>query len=362
MYSDYLKEKELPIDKIFLDPNNPRFFEEDKRVPFSKYTSDKVQKDSLRLIQRYNIEELVNSILINGFLPMDRVVVKKVEGQDDQYYVLEGNRRISAIKTCIERYESGDIDDAELGEDYVEKLIESIKSLKVLEYSGTDEDISWMLQGIRHISGIKDWSPTQRAKLILDQIEIKNKSFTEVGKQFGLSAKAVGSLYRGYKGLQQMENHPELRYKAKNEYFSLFEQAYKNKDVRVWMQWNDDEYRYENEDNFRQFCEWISPDEENTELGSTGRRIHDPKHVRYIGNLVNRKRDDLIAEVDNFDISIEQAWGRAEQTKEYDWKTEVLRAEKAITNIPYATIRKSRDDVFSSLKQLREVINSMLEE
>ncbi len=219
-----------------------------------------------------------------------------------------------------------------------------------------------MLQGIRHISGIKDWSPTQRAKLILDQIEIKGKSFTEVGKQFGLSAKAVGSLYRGYKGLQQMENHSELGYKAKNEYFSLFEQAYKNKDVRVWMQWSDESYKYENEDNFKQFCEWISPDEENVESGSGGRRIHDPKHVRYIGNLVNRKRDDLISEVDNFEVSIEQAWGRAEQTKEYDWKTEVLRAQKAITNIPYATIKKSREEVFSCLKSLRDVIDTMLED
>ena len=274
--------------------------------------------------------------------------------------MLEGNRRVSAIKTCIQRYEKGEIDSIEFDEEYIEKLIKSLVQLKVLEYVGKDEDISWMLQGIRHISGIKDWSPTQRAKLILDQIEIKNKSFTEVGKQFGLSAKAVGSLYRGYKGLQQMENHPELGYKAQNDFFSLFEQAYKNKDVRVWMKWNDDSYHYENEDNFKQFCEWISPDEENSDSGSNGRRIHDPKHVRYIGNLVNRNRDDLISEVDNFEISIEQAWGRAEETKEYDWKTEVIRAKKAITNIPFYTIKRSKEEVFESLKELRDEIEEML--
>ncbi|MBU2925799.1 hypothetical protein Q4530_01150 [Colwellia sp. 1_MG-2023] len=360
MYSNFLNEKEVLIDDIFLDPNNPRFFEEGKRVALSKYTNDKIQKESLKSIQQYNIEELVNSILINGFLPMDRVVVKKIEGQDNKYFVLEGNRRISAIKTCISRHENGEIDETEFDDDYLDTLIGTLKKLKVLEYSGSEEDISWMLQGIRHISGIKDWSPTQRAKLILDQIESKGKNFTGVGKQFGLSAKAVGSLYRGYKGLQQMERHPELGYKAKNDYFSLFEQAYKNKDVRVWMQWNDSTYAYENEDNFRQFCEWISPDEDNVESGSNGRRVHDPKHVRYVGNLVNRKRDDLISEVDNFEVSIEQAWGRAEETKEYDWKTEVLRAEKAITNIPYATILKSKEDVFSSLKKLRDVIESMI--
>lgn len=360
MYSDYLKEVELEIEDIYLDPNNPRFFEEGKRVALSKYTTEKVQKESLKSIQKHNIEELVNSILINGFLPMDRVVVKRIEGYENKYYVLEGNRRVSAIKTCIQRYEKGEIDSIDFDDEYLDKLILTLSKLKVLEYEGQDDDISWMLQGIRHISGIKDWSPTQRAKLILDQIESKYKSFTDVGKQFGLSAKAVGSLYRGYKGLQQMELHSELGYKAQNDFFSLFEQAYKNKDVRVWMKWNDDTYRYENEDNFKQFCEWISPDDDNIDSGSNGRRIHDPKHVRYIGNLVNRNREDLIAEVDNFEVSIEQAWGRAEETKEYDWKTEVIRAKKAITNIPYSTIKKSKDEVFRSLQELKDEIDTML--
>ena len=81
MYADYLKEVELSIDQVYLDPNNPRFFEEGKRVSLSKYTTDKVQKEALRSIQNHNIEELVNSILINGFLPMDRVVVKKSKGK-----------------------------------------------------------------------------------------------------------------------------------------------------------------------------------------------------------------------------------------------------------------------------------------
>lgn len=357
MYNDELEVAIISIENLYLDPNNPRFFEKNKKIPLIKYTEQKIQDDALKAIKEYNVNDLVNSITANGFLPMDRIVVKQI-GDSNDYYALEGNRRLASIKTLRTQILSGVVEiDDKLTQEYYDALYSSLDKIEVLIYKGDKNNISWMLQGIRHISGIKDWSPTQRAKLVSELIENENQDFTSVGKQFGLSAIAVGRLYRGYRGLQQMKEDTEFSNKAQNDYFTLFEEAHKNKDVRKWMKWNDDSYTFEDVDNFKQFCSWISKDEDREGTNEQSRRLHDSRHVRMLGNLISKKRDDLIAQIDQFQISIEQATGRADETKENDWKAELERAKKAIDHIPVKYLHDAKeylynikDSVESSLK------------
>lgn len=360
MYSELLKPKSIKLSQLLLDPNNPRFFEKNKKVARNRYAEAKVQEDALKEISNYNITDLVNSIIMNGFLQMDRIVVKNLV-DSELYYALEGNRRLAALKTLNEKIEKGLIDEDEHGCEYINKLKIDISEIEVLVYEGDQDDISWMLQGIRHISGIKDWTPTQRAKLVTDLIEGNGSDFSSVGKKFGLSAIAVGRLYRGYKGLQQMQEHMEHSENAKNEYFSLFEEAHKNKGVRKWLGWDDKEFTYKEEDNFSQFCSWICPDEDRVHEKNNARRIHDPKHVRILSNLIARNRDDLITEIDEFEVTIEQAWGRAEQHTEYDWSYELQRCKKALAKIPAQAILSSKDQLQSQLSDIKEELNKLLQ-
>ncbi|MGY3611697.1 hypothetical protein ACWGRJ_48565, partial [Bradyrhizobium sp. Lot11] len=123
-----------------------------------------------------------------------------------------------------------------IDDDYLARLQESTNEIEVLVYRGSGgEDISWMLQGIRHISGIRPWEPAQRAKLVAEQIDQEKKTFRAAGQQFGLSPQAVGRLYRTYKALQQMRADEEFGSKARNDYFSLFEEAYRNPTMREWL-------------------------------------------------------------------------------------------------------------------------------
>ncbi|WP_435947062.1 hypothetical protein [Dryocola sp. BD586] len=309
MYNDELEVAKIPVDNLYLDPNNPRFFEKNKKIPLARYTEKKIQDEALKAIKDYNVNDLVNSIIANGFLPMDRIVVKQI-GDTENYYALEGNRRLASIKSIRHQIDSNSVElDDKLTESYYTALNKSLENIEVLIYKGDRNNISWMLQGIRHISGIKDWSPTQRAKLVSELIENEDQDFTSVGKQFGLSAIAVGRLYRGYRGLQQMKEDSEFSNKAQNDYFTLFEEAHKNKDVRKWMKWNDEKYLFEEPDNFKQFCSWISKDEDRENSNESPRRLHDSRHVRMLGNLISKNRDDLISQIDQFEITIEQATG-----------------------------------------------------
>jgi hypothetical protein len=342
MYNDSLQAVTIPIDQLFLDPNNPRFSVERSAAPVrpSKVADAAVQDKTFNIIMNHGVDDLRNSILRNGFLPLDRIVVQHVQGVQDAYVAVEGNRRLAALRLLRSQIESGLIGEDEFADDYLDTLLKRTAEIEVLVYSGTESDIAWMLQGIRHISGIRDWDAAQRAKLISVLVEDKGMKFAAVGQTLGLSAKAVGRYYRGYCGLRQMESDPDFEDKARNEYFTLFDEAYKTKALRTWLGWSESGQVYENADNFKLFCEWISPSDDEGEHNGR-RRIHDPTMLKPLAVLVGAGRADLIDAVATFTLDIDQAASRAKEggsAESEDWGEKLSQAERIIASIPAAAL------------------------
>ena len=96
----------IPIEKLLLEPNKYRFYDLpksqwNKKEP-DRFHEPAVQQATLTLFEntkRYNLPELRESMLANGFVPMERIVVVEYENADDLYLVVEGNRRIASLKT-----------------------------------------------------------------------------------------------------------------------------------------------------------------------------------------------------------------------------------------------------------------------
>lgn len=315
MYADQLESRVLPVDSIFLDPNNPRFWTDQagRAVPDRRVPDENVQAKARASINatRFGIPDLYNSILRNGFLPLDRIVVRPLEGHEGLYVIVEGNRRFAALTRLRQHIADGLVDEEGIDDAYLEKLIADTAQLEVLIYEGAEgSDISWMLQGIRHISGIKDWSPAQRARLVAAQIEDNGLGFRAAGQRFGLSAQMVGRLYRAFKGLQQMRDDEEFGDKVKNDYYTLFEEAYRNSTVRAWLGWSDEEHSFTNEQNLKLFYAWITPNDE-VEEGQEPRRIHDPRQIKELAHLIDHNRTALLAQVDMHELTVSQAFERS---------------------------------------------------
>jgi hypothetical protein len=91
-----LKKIIVKYDRLVLDPNNPRFItrKEDRLDEEDFLEQDLSQITSGKLFPRqkdeYKIEELVNSIRQNGWLPVDNIFVRKLIGHDKYFVVLEG--------------------------------------------------------------------------------------------------------------------------------------------------------------------------------------------------------------------------------------------------------------------------------
>ena len=241
--------------------------------------------------------------------------------------------------------------------DYLDNLKASTDTLEVLIYEGTDShDISWLLQGIRHISGVRDWEPAQRARLLVDRIDNFKLGFKEAGQQFGLSAQGVGRLYRAYKGLQQMREDDEFQAKARNEYFSLFEETLRSEIMRNWLGWDKVNYRFTNEDNLKMFYSWVVPDDEN----NNKRRIQNPKHIKELAFLIEKGNQSLITDIDNFDIGISEAFGRAIGTPEpHDWRKSLSTVEGLLKSIPLIGVGNEPEEFLAELQELSEQIARM---
>lgn len=368
MYSEELEQRQLSLEELFLDPNNPRFWSEREKTTLdAKISEYKIQDKTQKKIEEFGVKELRDSILRNGFLPMDRIVVRPIQGHGKKYVAVEGNRRLAALKSLHKLIEAGEIDEDGISDEDLEKLKNSTTNIEVLLYKGTSEDISWRLQGIRHISGIRDWSAAQRAILVAKQVEelksVDNQAvYTRVGQQFGMTAKAVARFYRVHKSLEQIHSDDEYGSKSQDEnltLFTLFDEAHKNLAVKKWLDWDDSQQKFKNNINLKQFYSWIIPDEET----QNKRRIHNPDHVKFLAKILEKNRGELIGAVERYEMTIEEAKGNLNATQEndkYNWLAEIEGAKKAVQKVPIQVITEDPEALKNALFDLRECINKTL--
>lgn len=177
----------VPLSSIYLDPNNPRFV-----GPLSKWVQDddvdldKVQDEARRLLVRdYDVDKLRMNMEVNGYLPIDRIIVRKFKS--DKFIVLEGNRRIAAAKMIGQMAMDGSTASVE--------VLQSLKEIPCLEYVGAEQDAAWIFQGLRHITGISEWSAYNKARLLVEQMEAEQLNLTAVGKRFGLTPFGAGQWF-----------------------------------------------------------------------------------------------------------------------------------------------------------------------
>lgn len=249
-----LTSENLDLNNIYLDPNNPRFVSMDwEPIPDNKISDSTVQKNAKTILERdFAINKLLMNMEVNGYLPIDRVIVKEFE--DGKYVVLEGNRRICSAKSLKEKYdENNELVDSE--------IISSIEKIPCLIYTGTDSEASWIFQGLRHILGVQEWSAFNKAKLLVTLMEEESLTLTQVGKRFGLSGYGAGQWSRGYYSFKQAKEESDFTREIDEKVFPYFQEIFSksNAPLRDWLEWNESEFKFENDLNFNELLSWLYP-------------------------------------------------------------------------------------------------------
>ncbi len=335
--SEQLSPIELRIEQIYLDPNNPRFVDDSwSTIEDERIDEEIVQNEALRkMIRFHDVEKLRMNMVINGFLPIDQVIVRQFK--PDMYVVLEGNRRITAAKKIVEVQRTG--------APIRPGVMESIRKIQCLLYSGTDNRAAWIFQGLRHITGIKPWSAYNKAKLMNQLLQEEGKSLKEVGQQFGLTSFGAGQWIRGYNAFRQAKDESEFSREVKESAYTYFQELFgrSNLPLRQWMEWNDTEYRFEDSLAFNEFLSWLYPKPTEEELDDD----QDPDDIQ--GNWDDRR---ILTNRGLRDVSY--------LIKNATPQFEAYRNGEALTkSVATARLAEAQDQVESQRRPATELLRSM---
>lgn len=363
-----LEDIALQLENIFLDPNNPRFISKNwNDISDEHISDDAVQKMTrLKLEQEFSIDKLVDNIKINGFLTIDRIIVKKIS--DNQYVVLEGNRRICAAKAIMESYLKN-------SECVTEDVIESLKEIKCLIYTGSEKQPAWVFQGLRHIIGIQEWPAYNKARLLVQLMEDENLSLTEVGKKFGLTAYGAGQWVRGYSAFIQATEESDYTQEIDERAYPYLQEIFSrsNPVFKDWLKWNDSEYKFEDNLKFNEFLSWLYPrDEENVLDGIEvkgnweNRKIKRSSDLRIVSFLLREAPNEF--EMFRSDGDLEKAQNAANMKKYLESQDPAIETvekikscTKALEDIPFKLISKKKDELTEMLTNLKNKISEILD-
>ena len=389
-----LQRKQIEIDHILIDPNNPRFFDlrDHEPVASDRYADPEVQEEALeKLVRAWDVNDLVRSILTNGFIEFELIVVKPYENkdgisngdgddnadvadvgdgdddadvaevgdgdddEDEMFLVIEGNRRLAALKQIRRDHTRG-----LLASDKERQIAENIRMVQVLVFSGSEIEEK-IIHGIRHVAGPKEWKGYQQGQLVQNLRENLGMDFRDIQHSLGLGPRVVQRVYQTSKAFEQMRDDEEYGDFADRELFSLFQEMLMRPAVRGWLEWSDDHHKFVNDVNRKTIYRMIARDQNDDDDEDSFRQlIHNPQEMRRFGQILSHQyKDRVLDRLLNGDISIEQAWATLEPGT-VPWEELVAAATQALTDLPADQLEALDATKEANLRSLEEVLQRKL--
>lgn len=202
------------VENLWLDPKNPRL----GRNEVAKGLS---QAQILGLMKDWELEELATSFIESGFWPQEALIVttETIDGQE-RLVVIEGNRRLAALKILRgERPERLPGALRQITEEITPEQAARLTEVPCIR-ADTRRDVQEFL-GFRHVSGIKQWEPAEKAEFIAHLIDDLGYSYEQVMRKIGSKTEPVRRNYISYRMLLQMEQLEEIDVEAVESSFSV---------------------------------------------------------------------------------------------------------------------------------------------
>ncbi len=279
-----------PVAELLLDSKNPRLGRQNT-------TKDLSQDQVLELMKDWALEELAISFLESGFWPQEAViVVREKVGQGPRLVVVEGNRRLAALKLLFSAREGRVVSKgwAELAASGTPAQFARLETVPYLiAESRTDVDT---YLGFRHVTGIKQWNPAEKAEYIAHLVD-QGMTYRDVMRRIGSKTPTVRQNYITYRVLLQMEDDDRIAVEKVEEKFSVLYLAMRNSGVQrflqVDMQAEPDRARTpiprDRLENLVKFALWLFGDEtrepvitDSRQVDRFGRVLESPEAVEYL--------------------------------------------------------------------------------
>ena len=170
----------VETDNLLLDSDNPRFG--------LKQVSSREETFNL-LVKRAKLDELWNSITSQGWLDLEPMVCIESENEPNNFIVLEGNRRLAAIKALLDPdilekpYQSR----VPIISEDLRKDIQRINIIVVNDRRDVDAFI-----GFKHVNGPASWGSLPKAKFATNMYQRLVRGGDEKSEALNKITKALG--------------------------------------------------------------------------------------------------------------------------------------------------------------------------
>lgn len=172
--------QDVPVIQLKFDPENPR-------LPSTSVDGNDEQAVIRWMLEDASIIELMLSIGERGYFSGEALLVVPNKDSTGQYTVIEGNRRLTAVKLLLNP------ELAPIRQRSVQQVSDDSyfkpDRLPVIVFNERDDILYYL--GYRHITGIKTWGALAKAKYLNQLIKSMGEGNPQV--QYKALAKIIGS-------------------------------------------------------------------------------------------------------------------------------------------------------------------------
>lgn len=318
------------LGELYLDPTN-------LRLGRNNTGRDVQQDDILEFMRNWTLDELAVSFLDSGgfWTHEALLVVKETLYGEKRLVVVEGNRRLAALKYLKKAYD---------GEKAPQKIAQIAKTksqpamlftrIPYIQVTSRKEIEAFL--GFRHVTGIKEWKPAEKAEFIAMLIDERGMSYDNVRRKIGSKTPAVRQNYISYRLLLQIEKNADVPREQFEERFSVMYLSLRTRGVQRFLEIDiqaDPKTAKKPVPNRKlkelaNFALWLFGDSEKLPLFSDSRQVDNFGRI-----LENEKAIRYLARTENpsFEVALRTAGGDEPEILKY--------IEKAADNIEFALTR-----------------------
>jgi len=265
-----LKENPLSLDirQLYLWPDNPRLIgflkvwtkdSEEKKI-----IDEDVQQEIINLLSQTDLDSLIESIDSNGFLKFpDKILVRKLydKGKEitdktkslaDKYsfLVIEGNRRIAALKLMFNSWQLDNGGNDEISFQYIKVPVVELEKNETMTHDEYLEQIYRVL-GVRHVHGVRNWSPWQQAEIIRHSLKSSPTDINErkrLANAWSISQTKILRYLRVACAMDILRSERKTFYKVNIEkfkgLFSHFLRIMRSTNAMKYFSWDDSQFSF----------------------------------------------------------------------------------------------------------------------
>lgn len=276
--------KQIFLSELKLDINNPR-------LPKSLQGKTEVEILEYMLLDA-SLIELMLAIGENDFFPGEQLLV--VKDTDGLYKVIEGNRRLSALKLL------SDPELANVQKQKVQKVLEEIKfkpnEIPCLIFNSESEIHNYL--GYRHITGIKEWKLLEKARYLngLRENNYQNVSIDhasrDIAKIIGSRMDYVRRILVGFQVYSIIEDEAFYKIRDLNDttfHFNYIADSLNKSNITTFIQVDFDSnepVEKINETNLKKWTKWLFEKNEQNRTRLIGTSSDLSKLNKIIGNEI----------------------------------------------------------------------------